>query len=241
VLSTCHALHILHDLGMPGTDPIVERALDYLLATYDKARGVWPIIPPHDNSQPHAPWWHYSEKTAENWHGLVNNPRPDVLACLSAFPAEKTAALRASVTAATLGVLRETAGKIEMHGLLCYLRLERAPALSPSLKVELHRLLAVAVVDSVERDPRKWNGYGLRPLDAAPRHDSPWRTRLGSAIEANLDFLVQTQASDGSWSPHWNWGEAFPEAWPAAKLQWQAVLTLANLRVLRSYDRLPAA
>jgi len=238
VLSTCHALHILHELDTPATHPIVQRALDYLRATYDESRGVWPIIPPHDNSQPHAPWWHYSEKSAENWQGFLDNPRPDVLACLLAFPSEKTRQLVTRVTDATLARLRETKGAIEMHGLLCYLRLHRAPNLSPELKAELARVLPLSIAQNVERDPAKWNGYGLRPLDVAPRSDSPWHSLLAPELGANLDFLIQTQAADGSWHPHWNWGDSFPEAWPRAKLQWQAVLTLADLRTLRSYGRL---
>ena len=241
VLSTCHALHILHELNTPAGHPMVQRTLDYLLATYDESRGVWPIIPPHDNSQPHAPWWHYSEKSAANWHSLVENPRPDVLACLLAFPAEKTRQLVARVTGATLVRLRETKGAMEMHGLLCYLRLHRAPNLSRELKAELERVLPLSITQGVERDPAKWNGYGLRPLDVAPWSDSPWRPLLAPEIEAQLDFLIQTQTADGSWHPHWNWGDSFPEAWPRAKLQWQAVLTLADLRTLRSYGRLVVA
>ncbi len=238
VLSTCHALHILRELETPARHPAVQRALDYLLATYDESNGAWPIIPPHDNSQPHAPWWHFSDPTAESWQGLLDNPRPDVLACLLAFPVEKTRHLVARVTAATLVRLRATKGAIEMHGLLCYLRLYREPNLSPELKTELERVLPASIAQGVERNPMKWTGYGLRPLDVAPWSDSPWRSLLAAEIEAHLDFLIRAQTADGSWAPHWNWGDSFPEAWPRAKLQWQAVLTLANLRILRSYGRL---
>ncbi|MCF7760009.1 MAG: hypothetical protein K9M98_05860 [Cephaloticoccus sp.] len=56
VLSTCRALHILRELATPATNPLVQQALEYLLAAYDEAHAVWPIIPAHDNSQPHAPW-----------------------------------------------------------------------------------------------------------------------------------------------------------------------------------------
>ena len=168
----------------------------------------------------------------------MDNPRPDVLACLLSFPSEQTRQLVARVTGATLARLHETMGAIEMHGLLCYLRLHRAPNLSPELKAELERVLPQSIAQGVERDPAKWNGYGLRPLDVAPRSDSPWRSLLAKEIEANLDFLIQSQAADGSWHPHWNWGDSFPEAWPQAKLKWQAVLTLADLRTLRSYGRL---
>lgn len=241
VLSTCHALHLLHDLGVPATHPVVQRALDYLVATYDPARGIWPIIPPHDNSQPHAPWWHYTEKFDDGWQGYVDNPRPDVLAGLQLFPVEKTRALRERVAADTITRLRATQGKIDMNGLFCYIRLAGVPDLPAALANELNRALPAAIQNAVERNPAKWEGYALRPLDVAARADSPWRPLLGSAIEANLDYLIRTQGPEGAWSPHWNWGGTFPEAWPKAKRQWQAVLTLNYLRTLRSYGRIEAA
>lgn len=239
VLSTCHALHTLHELRAPASHPLVQRALDYLLGAYDHALEAWPIIPPHDNSQPHAPWWHYSENFAAGWGRFQDNPRPDALACLFIFSCDKTNNLRQHVSRSTLSRLRSASADMDMHGLWCYLRLYAAPGLPGKLKQELERVLPAWIDRSVERDPAKWTGYGLRPLNVAPAVDSPWRARLESDIENNLNFLIQNQAADGSWHPHWNWGDSFLEAWPAAKLKWQAVLTLANLRTLRSYRRLP--
>jgi len=238
VLSTCHALHLLHELHAPTDHPLVQRALDYLLGAYDHALEAWPIIPPHDNSQPHAPWWHYSENFAEGGGRFQDNPRPDALACLFIFSCDKTSDLRQHVSRSILSRLRSVSADMDMHGLICYLRLHAAPGLPGKLKQELERVLPAWIDKSVERDPAKWTGYGLRPLDVAPTADSPWRARLESDIESNLSFLIQSQAADGSWHPHWNWGDAFPEAWPAAKLKWQACLTLQMLRSLRSYGRI---
>ncbi len=238
VLSTCHALHILNEVGTAAEHPLVQRTLQYLLATYDQAHGVWPIIPPHDNSQPHAPWWHYSKTSAENWTGLADNPRPDVLACLLNFPSANTSELIAAVIQATLQRIEMAADKMEMHGLLCYLRLDRSAGLPPQLKRKLEQVLPSWIAQNLARLPEKWTGYGLRPLDVAPSSDAPWRSLIPREVEAHLAFLIQTQMSDGSWHPHWNWGGAFPEAWEAGKLKWQAVLTLANLRTLRSYGRI---
>jgi len=238
VLSTCHALHLLQEVGAGADEPIVQRALDYLCESYDQHLHVWPIIPPHDNSQPHAPWWNYSDKFSTNFGGFVDNPRPDVLACLLAFPSGKTQRLIAQVTADTIEQLRRGTDKAEMNGLICYLRLYRAPNLPAALKTELDRVLPSAINVAVERDPKEWSGYKLRPLEVAPDADSHWRPMLAADVEHNLDYLIQNQNSDGSWDPFWNWGGAFPDAWESAKLKWRAVLTLANLRTLRSYGRI---
>lgn len=241
VLCTCSALHHHRELGTPASDPAVSRALDFLLATFDASRGVWPIVPPHDNTHPHAPWWHHSEKSDENWHGYVDNPRPDVLACLLAFPAEKTDALVAEATKAVIARLQGAKEPIEMHGLICYVRLHDAARRSPALRAELDRALPPSISQAVERDPAKWGGYGLRPLLVAPESGSPWQPLIAEAIEANLDYLIDTQERDGSWAPNWSWGDFFPDAWPQAKLRWQAIITLTALRSLRSYGRIAAA
>ena len=122
---------------------------------------------------------------------------------------------------------------------MCYLNLYKAPALDSALKTALDERLPEWIAHAVERDSAKWSGYGLRPLDVAPTAESPWRPLLADSVESQLDHLIQSQADDGSWHPYWNWGGNFPEAWPAAKLKWQAVLTLNSLQTLRSYGRLP--
>ncbi len=236
--STCRALHLFHELQADATHPAVARALDYLLATFDSACGVWPIIPPHDNSQPHAPWWHYTNDFSTKWGGYIDNPRPDVLAELHFFACTQTAALREHVTMLTLKRLQAPEDHLEMHGLMCYLSLYKAPELSPTLKAALKERLPRWIDHAAERNPAKWSGYGLRPLDVAPSAESPWRAQLADAVETNLDYLIRNQTVEGCWDPHWNWGDSFPEAWPSAKRKWQAVLTLANLRTLRSYGRI---
>jgi hypothetical protein len=238
VLSTCHALHILHELRAPTDHPLVQRALAYLEASFDPSLDAWHIIPPHDNSQPHAPWWHHAEKTAENWRRYQDNPRPDVLACLYLFPSEITAAIRQHVTAVTLARLHNPAVAIELDSLRCYLRLFEAPGIPADLRNALQKAIPVWIEKAVARDPAQWAGYRLRPLEVAPVVDSPWRGQLSPDIETNLDYLIDTQTAEGCWDPHWNWGDTFPEAWPTAKRKWQAVLTLANLRSLRSYGRI---
>lgn len=237
VLSTCHALHLLHDLDATASEPLVQRALAYLVASYDPTLEAWPIIPPHDNSQPHAPWWHYTDKTVENWHRYQDNPRPDVLACLYLFPSEITTALRTHVAALTLARLRNPTA-IELDSLRCYLRLFDAPGLPAELRAALQAAIPGWIEKTVERDPTQWKGYRLRPLEIALTANSPWRAQLAADVETNLDYLIETQLPAGCWDPHWSWGYSFPEAWPAAKRRWQAVLTLANLRTLRSYGRL---
>lgn len=201
VLSTCHALHTLAAVGTPTNHPRVQRALDYLVATFDRETQVWPIIPAHDNSTPHAPWWHCSPEFAANFGHFVDNPRPDVLACLHHFADPKTAALRKGVDPVVAHRI-ESSAKMEMQGTVCYSRLSVARDLPAALARALQHRMPEWIDQNVVRDPARWGDYVLRPLDVAPAADSPWRAHLGSAIDDNLDYLIKTQNEDGSWSPH---------------------------------------
>ncbi len=97
--------------------------------------------------------------------------------------------------------------------------------------------LAACVLGMVERNPQKWRGYGLCPLKVVKSPASPYYAPLREAVEANLDFLIAEQNTDGSWHPTWTWGNAFPETWPVAKREWQGILTLDALKVLRAFGR----
>jgi hypothetical protein len=235
---TARALHELADLGATGDHPAVRQALGYLARSFDDARGVWAIIPAHDNSAPHAPWWHHNPELERNFGHYLDNPRADVLACLYRLPAPGTEALRArGVAAMVCERIASVGDSVEMHGLICYARLQRAPGIPASLAAALDARLPGWVARGVEMDPAKWQGYGLRPLDVAPLPGSPLAGVLGAALESNLDFLIGQQQQDGSWAPSWGWGDFFPEAWPTARARWQAILTLAALRTLKSYGR----
>jgi hypothetical protein len=75
--------------------------------------------------------------------------------------------------------------------------------------------------------------YGLTPLEYAPTPESRWRALFDDAIvDAHLDRLAAKQHDDGGWDVTWE-----PPS-EAARLEWRGILTVKNLRVLRTYGRL---
>jgi hypothetical protein len=88
----------------------------------------------------------------------------------------------------------------------------------------------------VERDPARWKAYGLQPLGVVDTPRSPFARLFPTEIEANLDFVIENQEPDGTWKPSWSW-DAPSEAWETARREWTGVLTLDNLRKLRSFGR----
>ena len=77
-----------------------------------------------------------------------------------------------------------------------------------------------------------------QPLDVVGTPDSPYATLMPEAIRYNLDYVIENQADDGSWRPAWNWGDAFPDAWPEAERQWSGAITLERLKQLSAYGRI---
>ena len=86
-------------------------------------------------------------------------------------------------------------------------------------------------------DPARWRKYGLQPLDIADGPASPFYDRYRDHVERHLDYLVDTQGSDGAWAPHWSWAGTFPEAWERASVAWKGRLTVGRLRQLAAFGR----
>lgn len=240
VLSTTAALQIIYEDGLPVQSPTVEAALNYLKGQYDPALASWPLIPAHDNTAPHAPWWHFHEGYAVQWEFFQDNPRPEVLGYFYLRPDLSAASWRQHLLDLCFSRLQSRAPtKLEMHGLMAYTRLVENTYVPTSIRERLGLYLRPFADTLVERDPVKWSGYGLRPLDVVRSPESPLHRALKEVVDTQLDYLVEHQEADGSWAPTWNWGGNFRETWPAAEKAWRGLLTLRHLLLLRAFGRLP--
>lgn len=230
-IATTHALQTAREIGLAADHELIRRTLDYLRTTCDAGPHVWPIIPPTANNAPHAPWWTTQDLT-KAWNGFRANPTAELAGYFFVFGAPADEPFRQAVLRGTLDFL--AVHPPDMHELLCYVRLAEMVALPEAAQ----RTIADRVVATVERDPAKWPKYGLRPLTIVKSPASPYFAPLREAVEANLDYWIAEQKDDGAWHPAWTWGNAFPETWPVAKQEWQGVLTLDALKVLRAFGRM---
>lgn len=234
VLATNYALRLLREVGIDDGDECVARAMRYIVKSYDPLLKSWPIVPRHDNSSPHAPWWHYGDGFENNWNLYLDNPRPEVLAYLYQYPGEVPAELRES-TAREVAERLPQLEKLAINEFQCYVRLATVDSIPASLKTLLEKRLPELAQSSVEMDASKWHEYCTRPLEIIHSPHSMLYAEFRELVEANLHFAIAQQGEDGSWAPHWSWGETYPEAWLEAKKQWQGVLTLEHLLLLRAF------
>ena len=234
-LGTSIAFQILR--GTPGEpDPaLLNGAISYLLKTLDRETGHWRIIPPAANESPHAPWWN-QEGREEAFDAFSLNPSAELLGYLYEHEARVSVEVIDLVKEQVISHLLSQE-KLEMHELLCCVRLMETMALPPDLRSILEEKMPQFIDAAVAYDPAEWEGYGLRPLQVIPGPDSPFLAGREAAVAANLDFEIASQQDDGSWGPPWSWGEAYPDDWALARREWMGVITLGQLLLLRNYDR----
>ncbi len=234
-IATTVGFQILREIQAPASHALVRKGIQYFIATYEASQQVWPIVPPEVNDAPHAPWWHY-EKSTETFGRFLVNPRAEIVGYLHEFSEGVPAKLLKTLTAAVLEHLDSLPDEMEMHDSLCFVRLAETAALSSRDKVWAK--LARAAAPGVARNAEQLTGYVLKPLWLVPSPESPLAAGLKDEVEMNLDFEIEQQGADGSWSPNFSWGDQYPEAWRVAKREWQSRFTVDTLKTLKDFGRI---
>ena len=237
VIATTVAFQNFRSLRVPADHPMVRRGIEYLLETYDVSRQVWPIIPPEVEDAPHAPWWDYAGSEA-GFGGFLVNPRVEIVGYLHDYCGIVPTDLLDTLTTAVFEHLESLPDEVEMHDTICFVSLAETASLPQPYRDRIWAKLAKAAKHGVARKPEELAGYVLRPLYLASSPDSPLAAELADEVAMNLDFEIEQQGEDGAWSPSFSWGDQHPEAWEIAKREWQARMTLKNLRVLRDFGRI---
>ena len=241
VLATGIALRTIAELDCQEADEMVPGAIDYLLATLDRKRLTWRVVPRDTNAFPHAPWWHDEDGSlAVTFDDFQIIPRVLILGSLHRYAALMPRELLERLTDAAITAISErpalgTGGGSDLE-YVAYLAV--APGLPQASRDLLIELVTAAIPKTVIMDPSRWSDYCLTPLRAAPRPTSLGARAIRDALDAHLDWTIDHQAADGAWDPTWSWFGSYPEAWPEAEQAWRGILTLETLLSLRAFGRL---
>mgnify|MGYP001795043943 CR=1 FL=1 len=231
-LCTSIAFQVLRSINGTSDHELVSGAISYLLKTLDQKEWHWPIIPKSAQQSPHAPWWDQSEDEEPESFSL--NPTAEILGYLYDYQHLVPATIISHVSERVMGAL-SPANEIEMHDLLCCLRLMKTKTLPNELRKQIRQALTQQLDGTIEQDPAKWEGYCLRPLQVIDAPDSPFMAGMEDAVAANLAYEIATQRKDGAWLPTWSWGDMFPDAWQQAHQDWSGVITIEKLLVLKQF------
>jgi len=224
VIATTIAFQKCRELGVSESHPIVQKAGQYLINQYDSTQKTWSNIPSNIDDAPHAPWWEYSDDLS---HNLVN-PRAEIVGYCYDYPNLFPTILRDELIHAILAHT-ETHHEVEMHELLCYIRLAETASLPSDIREKLVTFLTPQVQKSVPQDSSNWGEYGLTPLSVVSTQKSLFYPHFAKIIPQNLAYINAQQAEDGYWSPSWSWAFVDEPAWNEAERDLRGVITLNNL------------
>jgi len=227
-LATSVALQTISYIKLDSDYDIVKKAINYLVDSYNHDSIGWDKVPKEVEQSPRAPWWNYQEPR-KDW----GNPNAEILGYFYEY--------RNLVPNSLLQILTDKAihhfnnlNEYEFHEILCYVRLaERVDSsILPSFGGKLKEALNICV----ERDKDKWAEYTLQPIQVVQSPTSMFYPYFEHVMNDNLQFIINSQTERGSWEPSWSWFGQYEDTWEMAKVEWEGVLTLGNLRVLKLYQ-----
>ena len=222
-IATSVGFQALKEARIPATHPVVRRGVSWLLAKLDRDRLVWPIVSPASAQAPHAPWWTFSADMDERWNMYRYNPSADLFGMLCHYRALVPTDVLADLTSA-FGRRLKTDPPKEVYDLYCCVRLHDSDNLPESLREPLAR----AILELARsQDPESFH---VNYFELVPSPRSLLYPTLAAAFGRAVANAIETQESDGSWKPGWNWAEQDAAAWKTAEIEWRGVLTRTTLQ-----------
>jgi len=235
-LCTSVAFQFFREVGVKRNNSMVVKAVEYLLETLDRENEHWRIIAQVNQASPHAPWWDQAG-AADEFDRFSLNPTAELLGYLYEFGGDISEDILSVISERVISCLAES-DEIRMHEFLCCLRLLETENIPETLREPVHHRLMQLIPKLVERDPDRWEGYNLKPLQVVESPASPFMNGLKKAVQDNLVYEIDSQNADGSWSPNWTWGGTYPDDWEKARVEWSGVITLQKLRILKRFNRI---
>lgn len=230
-IGTWTALQVLNEIEVPRENKVLERALSYLLNTYDSSLPGWAIIRPEADTYPHAPWWNY--ESAINSFGW-GNPSAELLGFLIKYKdVANSEAIVPQLKAKALARIHEVNPE-NFHEVFNFeaLYLLGDTELKEALRVPLTTLIQ----KSASTSQSEWTGYVAPPLKFVSSPNDPFCHLFSKdLVDANLNFLLDTVVTENHWEPNWSWFETYPEAWEQAKKEWAGNLTVKNMVLLKNF------
>lgn len=235
-MATTIAFQIFRKLKISSNNTMVQEGIKYFLGTLDQEISSWHSVPKEVNDYPHAPWWHYNEQKQESVkRKFLVNPSAEIIGYLHSYAELVPKDILKSVTRAAIEWLTTLPDKMEMHDMLCYLRMQEG--FSGSEKELVSDKLRKCARNIIETNPEKWDGYAAKPIMFVSGPKSLLSDLLRDEIESNLDYEIQRQGSEGCWEPNWSWGQ-YEDDWQKAKDKWKSYLTLEMLLKFKAFGRI---
>lgn len=229
------AFQVLREFEVPGDHQMVRDGVAYFEKSFDRSIGGWEPIGSRGDEYAHAPWWNYKPVDGQLDSLVRSNPGAEITGYLHLYAEQASTGFVEEVTAGILNTFDELPDDMEVHVMMCFVRL--AEMASGHVAERLLSKLRRGVHMVIGKNPEEWAAYGGRPSWFAGTPDSLLAGDLADGIQRELDFVIDSQSDDGNWRPNWAWGQ-YEDAWEVAKVEWSGFLTLRNLLALKAWGRI---
>ena len=243
--TTTFAMLFLKKIGFADANhPIVSGILRYLDSGAYFSDNGWEWSIPSNNDYAHAPWWHFEGADSTTEFGLSARIASFVLEVSEkdssvynrAIDAARKVIERLRVSTecdASGGNVKGTCALLEtLH------KLDLLDELDAKFLPEAVQKM---FKDAIVADSSKWEEYGGRPLDYIEAPDSIYYKEFESAVQEELDYLVNSRHCGGVWGITWSWygnDEKYPKQFAISENWWKSFRAIEIMGYLRSYGRL---
>ena len=238
--SACRYIFALNDI--PASHPMIQKLVAYVVKNYNVVSGEWDnLTVPTVNNYPHVPWWTHKESIPfipKNRKELISNYDPNTNSALAGICVKYHSIVPKETLDAIISVVIEKIksgyefGQYGMTSDIYFVNaLEDVELKNALLKSLMGNGKLISLLDE------NWgteNAYKLCNWIDSPNH--PYYFMYENDVQNNFDFLIESQESDGSWSPNWSWGEA--DVWERVNKRLKGVLTFKFLWILKKFDRM---
>ncbi len=217
---------------------MVAKMLDHLGATPFYAPDVgWHFTVPTNNAFPHAPWWTFSAENnrASGFHA-TGALAGYILRCGDNKNPAYSRALAASRGIVDQISARQAGDIHEVGAYAAWLPGARAANLDFDLD-QIEKIVSDMVNEAIERDPKKWVRYAMRPSQYITGPESLYYPGNEDIVQAELDYLIDTRFPHGVWDISWEWG-AYPDEFAIARRWWQGNRAAGTVALLRAFGRM---
>ena len=237
-IATCLAIQYLEKSEVDSKSKILTDAINYLVESYRSDLKRWRPVPDDVNYYAHAPWWHLDDKTGQcaiehSWE----NPTLEILGYLSKYESHFPQSEFIKLTNKAIDTLSTYNGKMEAeHDLYCYISFFNHA--SPDIRVQIQDKLKELITATMNTNPADWKTkYVPKPLNFIDNPSSILYNDFKTALNENLNFLIEDLGEKEAWFPVWNW-DNYADEWEKAKIEWAGQITVDNLIKLKNFGRI---
>ena len=235
-IQTWQATEILNEINFQDSKhEIIQGIINYLSSKKDFYENRWLNTIESNNNYPHAPWWHFNEKTKDDF-----NPTAALVGFLIKYanPKSEIYSISIKIINELLDIFLKNPD-LEMHSIYTFkVMIDYLKSSKEKFKNlnEVKKVLKEKIIVTIKNDEEKWLGYSARPSFFI---DSPISEYFydQQIIDKEIDFMLNTKNHEGLWPPVWGWGN-YEQDFIISSMWWKASIAIKYLLFFKAFGKI---